>query len=1017
MNGLRKSTMKMNAIATSLAYVAALGLTPPAWGRDGVTMFEMPMIAPLECRETVKEYRLISGNAPAFLYFPGESVDLTFTFEKEDAAVDGRYALEIQGVHTRRPNKATTYVDPFGFPDILNLDGKPIRHPLSVDFGDRNEVTFEVRNVPIPEHFGTYCLILLKGEGQQKKDRILLGSVARVRQTRADAVVDNTPVFGEGQIFPGFNDKAEAAKAYYRMGVRGVRCEISWRGPREDGCYDWSDYDKLTGDLKAGGLQAMFTLGGVTPQRYAIKANPWTPTPAAVGPNWDRSPYGGQADWGCAPQYFEEYGEWVKDFCARYWEDGKGALWGLENYNEPWEGGGISGYARDCISYRDWQRVMARAAHAVSRDIKICAASSIMNTEDKFYSEGPREDGTYEFDAFLDVFTDHYVPPNTAYGPMVARKHGKISIENETWLVISEYLLPQIMCQWMASGQQAVSPWHPQVLFQAGAGSPQKYHCPSTVPVATAAFNDFVTGLRFEKLVFHDHLPWLFQFGRDDDPKGVCVLFGQLLTRGGPTPQDNPHGRLWAQVDAVDGGTITIDNRQGFFKRPGAMRFYDVAGNEIHKGDKWVTLDLGILPAYIRSPNGPAFIAERIRNAAIEGKYPAEIRPRDFTQRITDPDLTLTVELANRLNRPIAGVLTVTAPDGFAVAGTGTAVTLEAGETKTVAVRFSEVKEDVSNQYPFEFVFDTDAGRCAYRETLNVCIVVKGTRTIDGDLSDWDDVPGITLVGRDAKISEDELARKPWLRLLEDLPAGALIAEFKLAWDEEYLYVAARVNDTTPQMDKPRMEGRDEEAYFHSAASDHEEPWKSWLARHAPGQSFAQASHIYKKKPFDNSYTGDQLQLAFNVSDGWHDLAPTTGQVPYGFHAVPDTDYEFSAYLCADGGSELWNLLAPGIPRIHDWPRQPKGKITTNPTPGSKHVVRQDGDVRIYELAIPRTAISNLDLVAGNAFKFAFHVGNNHGHKIFYGAGKAVTKSNGLTMRPYWQVSSSCEIVWRLVGE
>lgn len=993
-----------------LAACLVLATLHAAAAKDGATMFEMPMIAPLNCQETVKQYRLVSGNAPAFLYHPGESVDLTFTFEKGAVADDGRYTLEIQGVHTRRPNKATTYIDPFGFPDILNLDGDAVRHPVRLDFGDKQEVTFEVKGVPVPERFGTYCLILLKGEGKRKEDRILVGSVARLLETRADAVVENTPIFGEGQIFSGFKTKSEASKAYQRMGIRGVRCEISWRGPRDDGSYDWSEYDALVADLKAGGIRAMFTLGGVTSTRYGIPTI-HQPTPAAVDPNWDGSPYGGRADWGCAPKHFAEYGEWIKAFSERYWEGGKGALWGFENFNEPWEGGGISGYARDCVSYRDWQRYLARAAHSVSKDIRICAASSIMNTEDKFFSEGPRADGTHEFDEFLDVFTDHYVPPNNAYGPMVAKKHGKFSVENETWLVISEYLLPQIMCQWMAAGQQAVSPWHPTVLFQGGAGCPQNFHCPSTVPVATAAFNHFVTGLRFEKLAFRDHLPWLFQFGSDDDPDGVCVLFGQLLTRGGPTPQDQPEGRLWAQVDAVDGGTITLDNADG------ALRFYDVAGNEIHQGTKAVILDLGILPAYIQSPKGPALVAERVRTGTIKDKYPAEILPRDFTRRITDKELFLQVELANRLNRPITGRLTVKPPDGFEVANQGEAVTVAAGETKAVAIRFSKVAEDASNQYPFEFVFDTDAGRCAYRETLNVCIAAKGGRTIDGDLSDWADVPGVTLVGKDKQISADELARKPWLRLLEDLPQGALIAEIKLAWDENFVYVAARVNDDSPQMDKPRMEGRDEDAYFHSAASDNEEPWKSWLAKHAPGQSFAQVPYVYKKKPFGNSYSGDQLQLAFNVTDDWHDLEPTTDRVPYGFHAVPDTDHEFSAYLCADGKSELWNLLGPGMPRIHDWPHQPRGKVTTHPTPGSRHVVKQQGNTRIYELAIPQAALGNLELAAGTTFKFAFFVGNDRQPKILYGEDKAVTKSNGLTMHPYWLVSPSCEVVWRLAGD
>lgn len=960
---------------------------------ESQSLFTKPNEVVLKASPLARQNRFASdmvlpdGAAPAFIYFPGEPVNLKLQLTKAD---DRPLALEIQGVHTRVPKKdLTQYIDPFGHPDVINLDGEPIRHPIAVAWGDQKQTVVDLAKVPVPERFGTYVLILLRGEGTAVEDRILLGSVARVPAMRKDATADNTPVFGEGNT--------EEFKGLARMGIRAIRREIGWRGV-EAKDYDWKEYDTLTASLKEAGLQTMFTLGSVPVNRYGIVPDK-EGIPAAVPPNWNGNIYGGRADMGCAPEHFSVYEEWVRAFCERYWEDGKGALWGVENYNEPWEGGGLSGYARDMISYRDWQRHLARAARAVSPDIKVCAASSIMNTEDKLFSEGPDEQGTYEFDEYIDVFTDHYVSPNMSYGPMVAAKHGKFSIENETWLAINEYVLPQVMCQWIASGQRAVACWHPKAVFEQG--------FPTTVPLATAAFNHFVTGLRFKRLVFQEHLPWLFQFGEDDDANAVCVMLGQLLTRHGPTPQDNPKGRLWGQVDAVDGGTITLDNADG------ALRFYDAAANEVRTGEKKVTLPLNLEPFYVQSKKGPKLIADRFRAGRIEGKYPAEILPRDFTQRVDAPNLTLRVDLANRLNRPITGTLNVTAPEGFELAEDNLSVTLAAGERRTVAVRFAKVAANADNQYPFDFVFATDAGRCGYSEVLHATVAVKRTPKIDGDLADWDGIPGVIVAGKVKGVNEDELARRPWLRL-EELPTGTLFAELKMAWDDDYLYVAARVNDATPQLDKVRMEGRDDESYFHSAESDEQEPWKTWLEKHAAGQSFAQVPYIYKKKPYDTAYNGDQLQLAFNTTPGYRDLAPVT-EVPWGFHAMPETDYEFSVSLCADGGSELWNLLSPGMPRMHDWPRQPRGKVTTNPTPGSRHVVRQDGDTRFYEIAIPRDRIADLKLEAGSAFKFVFFVGNDKGPTAAFGGNKAVTKDNGLTMKPYWSASPSADVEWALV--
>jgi hypothetical protein len=235
------------------------------------------------------------------------------------------------------------------------------------------------------------------------------------------------------------------AMQFYRMGVRGWRSELGWR-ESPDGKRDWEAYDKLFAAAEKAGCRIMVTLGGHSGWLWTFGE----PTPAA---GWRPGSFGysGTGDWVCKPEMYERYGRWITDFCRRYWKNGHGALWGLENYNEPWEGGGISGWARDMLQYRALQKVIATSARKVSPDIKILAASSIMNTEDKLYS-----DGSKEFDRYIDIFTDHYVVPPMCYGPMVAKAHGKESMETETWFVNAEYLLPQGVAQFMACGQPGV---------------------------------------------------------------------------------------------------------------------------------------------------------------------------------------------------------------------------------------------------------------------------------------------------------------------------------------------------------------------------------------------------------------------------------------------------------------------------------------------------------------------------------------------------------------------------------
>jgi len=943
----------------------------------------------LNCAMPDKDFRFLGSNAPGQLFLPGERVSIQIALKQSE----GDFALEIQEVTTRDPEKKIEgmegFTDTGGHAPLLGLEGKPILFPLQVTFYGQPEVQVGIHDFPLPQRFGTYALILVHNGKRQ-----FLGTVARIPKPREDGNLENTPIFGEAAIFDNPELYAKRAATYDRMGVRGIRLEIGWN-ENKDGTVDWKRLDAYFTALEGGHIQAMVTLGG-----HPQWAWPFSPqqTPAVVGPKWDGNPYWGQSDWLCDPKLEPRYGTWITAFCERYWKGGKGALWGIDHYNEPWEGGGISGWASDGVRYRDLMKLIAESAWKVDRRIKMCAASSIMNTEDRFYSTG----GT-EWDKYLDVLTDHYVVPSMCYGPMVAKAHGKESVETETWFVNSEYLLPQGVAQFLACGQRRLSPWHPRVLFDSVPGVDDQYFIPTPVCAATAAFNAFATGKPFEKIVFHNHLPWVFQFGKDDDPEALLIVFGQLMTIGG----DDPRDRLWAQVDSAPGGTMTINNRDRL------LQFFDLAGNPMYVRDRQVKLPMSIFPTYIRCAQGPKAAAERLQDAVIGDKRPVEILPYDFDTRV-GPGARLRVGVHNCINRGILGYLQVLPPPGLSLKTTKQQLKLEAGETRVATFELSDASPNPANAYPFVFSFTSDAGNADWKEVLNAAIVPKRTITVDGNLDDWKDIPSVTLVGTPQKAEITELLRRPWLELKDEQPEGNF-AEFKLAWDESFLYVAARVNDPTPQSDLPRLEGRNEDEWFHSAASDTREPYATFLKKF-PGRSFAEVPHVYSKSPEWNiPFRRDRLQIALDVADGWHDLTPTTDKVPYGFHAVPDTDYEYSLYLCSDGKSELWRQLAPGVPRIHDWPRQPRGPKTTGPVPGAKHVVKLDGKVYTYEMAIPRQELATLKLAPGTTFGLMLRAGNQKGPHCDYGVAKAITKSNGLTLHPYWERSSNCAARWTLV--
>lgn len=960
-------------------------------------------------------YRLLGANVPGMIFYPAESVVLQLALTKgRDLGVVRDYALEIQEITTRDPASRVHHATAFyNSVPVIALAGQPVRHVFTVTFTDAEETMVTLERVPLPARFGTYALILTRGNDDTAL-RQFLGTACRVPQRRTTGTMDNVPIAGDSFLFDRIEKYQDRAMQYARMGIRGWRSELHFSDPPEG--YDWKLLDEMFAAGQAQGLQVMATLSGhqpdVMPFSEPIPAIGWTPTSGG---------YGATGDWLCHPRDYPRFGRWVRAIAERY-SRGKG-LWGVENYNEPWDAGGISGWARDLKEYRALQKIIAENARSADPTLKICAASSIMNTEDKFFSDNSRE-----YDQYVDVFTDHYVTPPMSYGPMVAASHGKYSVESETWMVNSEDQLPQIV-QFLACGQRRIIPYHPQSLFDPVPGVDNRYHIPTPTVAATAAFNYFTTGKSFEKMPFLTHLPYIFQFGKDTEKDAVLILLGQIMPLAGSPEKD----ALWPQVNAEPTGSITINNADRL------LRFFDLAGNPVAIKMKQVTLPLSSVPTYIQCAKGPRAAIERLRSARIAGRRPVEILPRDFTSRLTDAK-ELVIDIHNCLNCTITGTLTVSTKAAFTLPSPAVKIILAAGDTSTINMPLlpmdakalpADVLPLYGNAVPFVFTFTSDAGKAEYAEILHAAVAPKKTIAIDGNMEDWKDVPGVIINGTNVRVDPEELARRPWLTAAAN--PTATIAEIKLAWDADYLYIAGRVQDPTDDWKgSMRLAGMDENQFFHSVVSDTIEPYKSFIEKERklknnPNLTFADYSFVWAKSPWPHyAWNRDRLQFAIDTDKpvrsqadspaaNWHDLAPDTTKVPYRFHAVPDSDYEYSLYLTSDGQGELWRLLAPGVPRVHDIPRAPKAPKHTGVVPDAKYVVKRDGNSYLYEAAIPASEINSLTLSEGTNFGFTWMAGNMNGASAEYGWDKAVTKTNGLSLHPYWSRKPSAGVRWTLI--
>jgi hypothetical protein len=154
----------------------------------------------------------------------------------------------------------------------------------------------------------------------------------------------------------------------------------------------------------------------------------------------------------------------------------------------------------------------------------------------------------------------------------------------------------------------------------------------------------------------------------------------------------------------------------------------------------------------------------------------------------------------------------------------------------------------------------------------------------------------------------------------------------------------------------------------------------------------------------------DNVQIAFQVFPVGHDKKDDYPCVPGtmpGYIMYHDSDYIYALNPVAakyGGGTEIWRLKVPGMPRIHFYPRHPKPP-QEGPVKGGKLIVTHEGNTRIVECAIPWSEIPEVKAKrdAGEPVKFSFRVNDNAGTACMELAReRSVSKTNSSTFRDDW---------------
>lgn len=165
----------------------------------------------------------------------------------------------------------------------------------------------------------------------------------------------------------------------------------------------------------------------------------------------------------------------------------------------------------------------------------------------------------------------------------------------------------------------------------------------------------------------------------------------------------------------------------------------------------------------------------------------------------------------------------------------------------------------------------------------------------------------------------------------------------------------------------------------------------------------------YRKDPDLPSGNGeDNVQIAFNVLPPQSKplkMAPK-GVMPR-YMVYPDTDYEYALNQVAErygGGTEVFRLSAPGVPRKHFYPRQPKAPLDGGPVRDAKLVVRRDKDYRIVEAFLPWSEIPEVKKArdAGRTVKFSFRVNDSNGPSYELAQHRSVSKGNNWAFHNDW---------------
>ena len=937
-----------------------------------------------------------SASSMVNVLWPGEEAEITLRFtNKTETKLQSAGQLRVVRYGTSVPE------GDIWAPHVFKI-AEEGSSPIALDLPPKGFQDVVVRP-PIGRLFGGYALIVhLEGHGS-----VFAATFARTV----------TPDSGRVQ-FPTYaldttsdDQMNEGVFALFeKLGVKGMRMGGPYEPKSEPGFQPSMDrLDHYMRWAKQHDVTVMLTIGD---------GDDWTDQPLHRPRPWlspDMKMLDTKDDRAWLPSYDADFQKWTEGVATKYgWP--RGNLNAVELWNEPWEAVSISGWGADIPRYREMFTHMAEGVEAARKNagvkVQIGGTCSSSNARDKLFP-----DGSDYFLKWLDFVSIHYqalAADPSEVPEWVNRKspYGPVRVwDTESWIANSEDRVAGVIASMRAQGQSRTAGIFDGNVYESRnikIGDKTYPVVQAWPPAAAVAATQKYLGQRsFRTLLFQNGLPWVFVFdglprngaGKSNPDDGTVVVLGDLAKIY------EPARTLFRSIAVRPDATLTISDKGSQF------RLYDFYGNLATAKQGAISVPLNGRGYFLRSDGRPGSFAkllQALREAKITGYDPVEIVARDLTQPI-DQHPVLRLSLTNVLNRPVTGKLAATLGD-LVLQPEGRSVTLGSNETREFQMTVQGGRTSQANSYPLTATFDSGfSGKVTHSETLHVNSIVRRTITIDGNLSDWAGVMPQQLPATDVDTSLTEKAWLPFKDRSRQLASSGEAPVIYTAYDNEYFYFAAKIPDKTQDAGMVRFATRDDDAYFYPEQVLSPEGKKlNWPEG---------VRHYSYRKNFDipsGTSEHDNVQIAFNVLDQKPWLSHPPGVMPR-FITYWDTDYEYALNPVAaqyGGGTEIWRLQAPGMPRKHFFPRQPKAPIDGGPVSGGKLVINRTSKERLVEAAIPWSEMPAVwaRIESGKTVKFTCRVNDDRAAAHELAAGRSVSKYNSMSFHDDWETHWANEL-------